>query len=60
MIIGNQPPIDLRPHTLVIVPQGQPFVIEGLPSPQVDSTPDNGGGTVARSHARRIAKIRDR
>jgi AraC family transcriptional activator of mtrCDE len=28
MIIGDQPPIDLQPHTLIIVPQGQSFVIE--------------------------------
>jgi AraC family transcriptional activator of mtrCDE len=28
MTVGNQPPIDLLPHTLVIVPQGQPIMIE--------------------------------
>jgi AraC family transcriptional activator of mtrCDE len=28
MIIGNHPPIDLRPHTLTIVPAGQSFCIE--------------------------------
>jgi AraC family transcriptional activator of mtrCDE len=28
MIIGNHPPIDLQPHTLVIVPAGRPFSIE--------------------------------
>jgi AraC family transcriptional activator of mtrCDE len=28
MIIGDQPPIDLLPHTLIIVPQGQPIMIE--------------------------------
>jgi AraC family transcriptional activator of mtrCDE len=29
MIVGDQPPIDLMPHTLVIVPQGHSFIIEG-------------------------------
>jgi AraC family transcriptional activator of mtrCDE len=29
MIVGDQPAIDLMPHTLAIVPQGQPFLIEG-------------------------------
>ena len=28
MIIGNHPPIDLQPHTLIIVPAGQSFCIE--------------------------------
>src|SRR3546814_5500525 len=28
MIIGNHPPIDLRPHTLIIVPAGQSFCID--------------------------------
>lgn len=28
MIIGNHPPIDLQPHTLIIVPAGQSFRIE--------------------------------
>jgi AraC family transcriptional regulator, activator of mtrCDE len=28
MIVGRQPPIDLLPHTLVIVPPGHPFVLE--------------------------------
>ncbi len=28
MIVGNHPPIDLVPHTLVILPGGQPFVLE--------------------------------
>jgi len=28
MIIGNHPPIDLQPHTLVIIPAGQSFCIE--------------------------------
>ncbi|MBZ9894561.1 MULTISPECIES: AraC family transcriptional regulator [unclassified Mesorhizobium] len=29
MIIGHHTPIDLRPHTLIIVPAGQSFCIEG-------------------------------
>jgi AraC-like DNA-binding protein len=29
LIIGGQPPIELLPHTLVIVPREQPIVIEG-------------------------------
>jgi AraC-like DNA-binding protein len=29
LIIGGQPPIELLPHTLVIVPSERPFVIEG-------------------------------
>lgn len=28
LIIGNHPPIDLQPHTLIIVPAGQSFCIE--------------------------------
>ena len=28
MIIGNHPPIDLQPHTLIIVPAGRSFCIE--------------------------------
>ncbi len=28
MIIGNHPPIDLQPHTLVIVPAGRSFYVE--------------------------------
>jgi AraC family transcriptional regulator, activator of mtrCDE len=28
MIIGNHPPIDLQPHTLIVVPAGQSFCIE--------------------------------
>jgi AraC family transcriptional activator of mtrCDE len=28
MIIGNNPPINLIPHTLIITPQSQPFVVE--------------------------------
>lgn len=28
MIIGNHPPIDLQPHTLIIVPAGQAFSID--------------------------------
>jgi AraC family transcriptional activator of mtrCDE len=29
MIVGNHPPINLRPHTLVILPRLTPFVLEG-------------------------------
>src|SRR3546814_1024387 len=28
MIIGDHPPVDLQPHTLIIVPAGQSFCIE--------------------------------
>jgi AraC-like DNA-binding protein len=37
MIIGSDPPIDLRPHTLIIVPKGQSFVIEGPASSRASS-----------------------
>src|ERR1700710_576239 len=37
MIIGGGPPIDLRPHTLIIVPKRQPFVIEGPVCPRTGS-----------------------
>jgi len=29
MIVGNQPPINLVPHTLVVLPRQTPFVVEG-------------------------------
>ena len=29
MIVGNQPPINLVPHTLVVLPRETPFVLEG-------------------------------
>jgi AraC family transcriptional activator of mtrCDE len=41
MIIGDYPPIDLLPHTLVIAPKGQPFVLE-VPKDQ-ERTKTSGG-----------------
>lgn len=38
MIIGNHPPIDLQPHTLVIVPAGQSFCIEAAVDKQHPAT----------------------
>ena len=28
MVVSNHPPIDLTPHTPVILPRGQPFILE--------------------------------
>jgi AraC family transcriptional regulator, activator of mtrCDE len=38
MIVADQAPIDLLPHTLVIVPEKQPFLIEGPTSARAPST----------------------
>jgi AraC family transcriptional activator of mtrCDE len=38
MFIGNGPPIELKPHTLVVVPPNSPFRIETAPPPGMTST----------------------
>jgi AraC family transcriptional regulator, activator of mtrCDE len=38
MLVGDHPPIELKPHTLVILPKNQPFSIE-VPSPWKPTAP---------------------
>ena len=38
MFIGDGPPIELKPHTLVVVPPNSPFRIETAPPPGMTST----------------------
>lgn len=55
MVIGEEPPIDLYPHTLVIVPPGQPFRIEVQPAiPGTLTTVDARWNTFASGTTRKF------
>lgn len=46
IIVGKDPPIDIKPHTLLIVPPGRPFRIE-----VDDAAAPNGGPTTIQSQS---------
>ena len=37
--VGNDKPVDLAPHTMIIVPAHEPFRIEALPKPEAPNPP---------------------
>jgi AraC family transcriptional activator of mtrCDE len=58
MIIGKHPPIDLQPHTLVVVPAGQSFCIEVAVDKRHPATltiTEENAGTFASGALRRFA-----
>jgi AraC-like DNA-binding protein len=57
IFIGNHPPIDLKPHTLIVVPPNSPFRIETTPLPGHNSSLKSVDGRLQTTTAGTIRRV---